>query len=76
MNDTKLSADNIGIILIKCIVTDCAPGIVDADLHSTLQWIVTSHQSQCTIITITSRSGGVWACESIKQHNILKLKSE
>ena len=59
VNYTKLPADNIGIILIKCVFTDGAPGIVDADLHSALQWIVTSHQPQCTISTITSRGGGV-----------------
>ena len=36
---SNLSADDFCILRTELIVTDGAPGIVDADLDSTLKWV-------------------------------------
>jgi hypothetical protein len=51
MHTTKwmslLAAYNLSIVNTKSSITDCSPGIVDANFHPSLQWInsVAIHQS-------------------------------
>ena len=54
---SNLSADDFCILRAECIFTDGAPGIVDADLHSTLQWVAPPHQSQITSGAVRLMSG-------------------
>lgn len=56
----QLVANDSGIFTAESIVTYCAPCSVDADFHSALQWVTTSHQTNSTISAITEHS--IWIC--------------
>ena len=51
---SKLQTGHACIIMIKEIVTDAAPGIVDADLQSALTGVSSTHESQVTMGTVAS----------------------
>ena len=53
---SQLGAHHLSIFRAESIVTDSTPGIVNADLHSTLQWVVPSNQPESPISAVASRS--------------------
>ena len=54
----QLCTDNIRIRWTEsAVVAHCAPGIVDAYLHSALQWVGTVHQSNVSSFTAILDSG-------------------
>ena len=56
----QLPADHLCIRYIPEVITHCAPGVIEAHLHTSLQLCLTSHQPQFTIITVYNCMGNHW----------------
>ena len=49
--ESSLSAHHSGIGSAPAVITDSAPGLVDAHLHTTLIYVVRSNQSDRVLVT-------------------------
>ena len=62
---SQLSTHNPGISAGEGVVTDCAPLVAVADLHSSFIFSDASHQTKRTISTVAVRHRNCW--ESVKE---------
>ena len=60
LQQSQLSAYHLCLLLGEPRLTDGAPGIVDADLHSTFTLISPSHQPQLSIGTVGKKGGDIY----------------
>lgn len=50
------SADHTSILWSPWVITHCAPGLIDADLHATLTSYVATHQTHSTMIATNCKT--------------------